>query len=143
MPLNSQVCMHMHILAGRRNALLPAYRQLNFRYLYRLAMEVNWIKLRMAGTVTGMLVLAACGPKPPEQPSKPPEVGVITVSPQAVSTTTELPGRTNAFLVAQVRARVDGIVLRRGFTEGDDVKEGQRLYKIDPAPTRAVRETRF
>ncbi|GGC52578.1 hemolysin D [Paraburkholderia caffeinilytica] len=48
--------------------------------------------------------------------------------------TTELPGRTNAFLVAQVRARVDGIVLRREFTEGSQVKAGQRLYKIDPAP---------
>ncbi|MET3554246.1 membrane fusion protein (multidrug efflux system) [Burkholderia sp. 567] len=47
---------------------------------------------------------------------------------------TELPGRTSAFLVAQVRARVDGIVLRREFTEGGDVKAGQRLYKIDPAP---------
>jgi membrane fusion protein (multidrug efflux system) len=51
-----------------------------------------------------------------------------------VPVVTELPGRTNAFLVAQVRARVDGIVLRREFTEGSEVKAGQRLYKIDPAP---------
>ncbi len=45
-----------------------------------------------------------------------------------------MPGRTNSFLYAQVRARVDGIVLRRDFIEGSDVKVGQRLYKIDPAP---------
>jgi membrane fusion protein (multidrug efflux system) len=51
-----------------------------------------------------------------------------------VPVVTELPGRTSAFLVAQVRARVDGIVLRREFTEGSQVKAGQRLYKIDPAP---------
>ncbi|WP_186144647.1 efflux RND transporter periplasmic adaptor subunit, partial [Burkholderia gladioli] len=63
-----------------------------------------------------------------------PEVGVVTVQPQSVPVVTELPGRTSAFLVAQVRARVDGIVLRREFTEGTDVKAGQRLYKIDPAP---------
>jgi membrane fusion protein, multidrug efflux system len=53
----------------------------------------------------------------------------------------ELPGRTSAFLVAQVRARVDGIVLRREFTEGADVKAGQRLYKIDPAPYIAALNT--
>ena len=63
-----------------------------------------------------------------------PEVGIVTVQPTAVPVVTELPGRTNAFLVAQVRARVDGIVLRREFTEGSEVKAGQRLYKIDPAP---------
>ncbi|ONW52501.1 efflux RND transporter periplasmic adaptor subunit, partial [Burkholderia cenocepacia] len=67
-------------------------------------------------------------------PPQTPEVGVVTVQPQAVPVFTDLPGRTSAFLVAQVRARVDGIVLRREFTEGTDVKAGQRLYKIDPAP---------
>ncbi|NYH13755.1 membrane fusion protein (multidrug efflux system) [Paraburkholderia bryophila] len=61
-------------------------------------------------------------------------MGVITVQPTSVPVVTELPGRTSAFLVAQVRARVDGIVLRREFTEGGEVKAGQRLYKIDPAP---------
>jgi membrane fusion protein (multidrug efflux system) len=51
-----------------------------------------------------------------------------------VPITIELPGRTSAYLVAQVRARVDGIVLKREFKEGGDVKAGQRLYQIDPAP---------
>jgi membrane fusion protein, multidrug efflux system len=53
----------------------------------------------------------------------------------------DLPGRTSAFLVSQVRSRVDGIVLRREFTEGSDVKAGQRLYKIDPAPYIAALNT--
>jgi membrane fusion protein (multidrug efflux system) len=57
---------------------------------------------------------------------------------QAVPVTTDLPGRTSPFLVAQVRARVDGIVLQRGFAEGGDVKSKQRLYQIDPAPYRAA-----
>ncbi|ONX85461.1 efflux RND transporter periplasmic adaptor subunit, partial [Burkholderia cenocepacia] len=78
--------------------------------------------------------LAACGKKESAPPPQTPEVGVVTVQPQSVPVFTDLPGRTSAFLVAQVRARVDGIVLRREFTEGTDVKAGQRLYKIDPAP---------
>jgi membrane fusion protein (multidrug efflux system) len=80
------------------------------------------------------VALAACGQKPSAPPAQTPEVGVVTVQPSAVPVITELPGRTNAFLVAQVRARVDGIILRREFTEGTEVKAGQRLYKIDPAP---------
>ena len=51
--------------------------------------------------------------------------------------TTELPGRTSAFLVAQVRARVDGIVQKREFDEGGDIKANERLYQIDPAPYQA------
>jgi multidrug efflux pump subunit AcrA (membrane-fusion protein) len=51
-----------------------------------------------------------------------------------VPITSKLPGRTFAYLVAQVRARVDGIVLKREFKEGSEVKMGQRLYQIDPAP---------
>jgi membrane fusion protein (multidrug efflux system) len=63
-----------------------------------------------------------------------PEVSVITVHQGSVPITTDLPGRTSAYLVAQVRARVDGIVLKREFKEGGEVKAGQRLYQIDPAP---------
>jgi membrane fusion protein (multidrug efflux system) len=78
-------------------------------------------------------ILGACGQKQAPPPPPTPEVGIVAVQRSAVPVTTELPGRTNAFLLAQVRARVDGIVLRREFTEGADVKAGQRLYKIDPA----------
>jgi membrane fusion protein (multidrug efflux system) len=66
------------------------------------------------------------------------EVGVITVTPAAVPLSLELPGRVSAFRVAEVRARVNGIVLKRHFTEGADVKAGQALFSIDAAPYRAA-----
>jgi membrane fusion protein (multidrug efflux system) len=81
------------------------------------------------------LVLGACSnAQTPAPAPQVPEVSVITVHRGSVPITTELPGRTNPFLVAQVRARVDGIVLKREFKEGGEVKAGQRLYQIDPAP---------
>src|SRR5207245_9420203 len=80
------------------------------------------------------MVLAACGSAKPATSSPPPQVSVVTVHKGSVPITTELPGRTYAYLVAQVRARVDGIVLKREFKEGSDVKAGQQLYQIDPAP---------
>jgi membrane fusion protein, multidrug efflux system len=97
-------------------------------------MRVERVPFRLISFATAAIVLAACGQKQSAPPQQTPEVGVVTVQPTAVPVVTELPGRTNAFLVAQVRARVDGIVLRREFTEGSLVKAGQRLYKIDPAP---------
>jgi membrane fusion protein (multidrug efflux system) len=91
--------------------------------------------------------VAACGKDAPGAPAggppgggKPVEVGVITVKTEPVTLTKELPGRTSALRVAEVRARVDGIVLKRLFTEGADVKEGQALFKIDPAPYQAALE---
>jgi membrane fusion protein (multidrug efflux system) len=82
------------------------------------------------------LVLAACGPAKPATTTAPPpaQVSVVTVHPSSVPLTIELPGRTSPYLVAQIRARVDGIVLKRDFKEGGDLKAGQRLYQIDPAP---------
>ena len=97
-------------------------------------MRVERVPFRLLTAATAAVMLAACGQKQSAPPPQTPEVGVVTVQPQAVPVVTELPGRTSAFLVAQVRARVDGIVLRREFTEGTQVKAGQRLYKIDPAP---------
>jgi membrane fusion protein, multidrug efflux system len=97
-------------------------------------MRVERVPFRLISAATAAVLLAACGPKQSAPPQQTPEVGVVTVQPTAVPVVTELPGRTSAFLVAQVRARVDGIVLRREFTEGGQVKAGQRLYKIDPAP---------
>lgn len=66
------------------------------------------------------------------------EVGVLTIATQPVTLTQDLPGRISAFRVAEVRARVDGIVLKRFFAEGSDVKEGQVLYEIDPAMYQAA-----
>jgi membrane fusion protein (multidrug efflux system) len=68
----------------------------------------------------------------------PVEVGVLTLAPTPVALTRELPGRVSAYRVAEVRARVNGIVLKRLFTEGSDVRAGQRLFVIDPAPYRAA-----
>jgi membrane fusion protein (multidrug efflux system) len=87
-----------------------------------------------------LLVLASCDKKPsgPPPAPPPPEVGVVTVEPQPVPVTSDLPGRVNPLLVAEVRARVDGIVLKRDFVEGSTVKQGQILYLIDPAPFQAA-----
>jgi membrane fusion protein (multidrug efflux system) len=85
-----------------------------------------------------LAALTGCGAKPAAPVPQAPEVSVVTVQRSSVPVTTELPGRTSAYLVAQVRARVDGIVLKREFTEGTDIKTGQRLYQIDPAPYRAA-----
>jgi membrane fusion protein (multidrug efflux system) len=92
----------------------------------------------VAATAVVVLLSACSGSKQAAPPPQPPEVSVVTVHRQAVPVTTELPGRTSASLVAQVRARVDGIVLKREFKEGSDVKANQRLYQVDPAPYRAA-----
>ncbi len=68
----------------------------------------------------------------------PMEVGVLTIATAPVTLTQDLPGRISPFRIAEVRARVNGIVLKRLFAEGSDVKEGQLLYEIDPAPYQAA-----
>src|SRR3954469_1506887 len=89
-----------------------------------------------------VLVLAACGKGggAPQQGAgmPPPEVGVIRVATGEVGLFTELPGRLEPARVAQVRARAAGIVLDRVFREGSDVRAGQVLYRIDPAPYAAT-----
>jgi membrane fusion protein (multidrug efflux system) len=67
-----------------------------------------------------------------------PEVAVQVIQPQRVTLTTELPGRSSAYLVAEVRPQVNGIIQKRAFTEGSDVKAGALLYQIDPAPFQAA-----
>src|SRR4051812_29148532 len=90
------------------------------------------------------LLMAACEKKaqgpagPPPGFGGPTEVGVLKVETTPVTLTQDLPGRISAFRVAEVRARVNGIVLKRLFVEGSDVKEGQVLYEIDPAPYQAA-----
>ena len=71
----------------------------------------------------------------------PPQVGVVTVQPSTVALVTELPGRLEASRIAQVRARVNGIVLKRRFEEGSLVHKGQSLFQIDPAPYQAQYES--
>jgi membrane fusion protein (multidrug efflux system) len=96
-----------------------------------------------ACTLTAMAVLSACGPKTaaapgaggPKMPA--PEVGVITTKFEPVALQTELPARVEAVRTAQVRARINGVVLKRLFTEGSEVKQGQSLFQIDPEPYQA------
>ena len=89
-------------------------------------------------------MLAACGGGQPPAPAPgagappPPEVSVITVATQTAPLVNELPGRVEASRVAQVRARVTGIVQKRLFREGSEVKAGQLLFQIDPAPYQAA-----
>ena len=67
-----------------------------------------------------------------------PEVATVTVAPQRVALTTELPGRTSPYCIAEIRPQVNGLIQKRLFTEGSDVKAGQPLYQIDPAPFQAA-----
>ena len=90
-----------------------------------------------------LALLAACSGKDAAQGGAggmppPPSVGVITVAPAPVALRTELPGRVEPLRVAQVRARVNGVVLKREFREGAEVRAGQLLYQIDPAPYQAA-----
>lgn len=87
-----------------------------------------------------LLVVTGCGrSKPGAGPQGgPPEVSVVTVQTERVPIVTELPGRTSPYLIAEVRPQVNGIIQKRLFTEGSDVKTGQVLYQIDPAPYEAA-----
>jgi membrane fusion protein (multidrug efflux system) len=87
----------------------------------------------------GGLLFAGCDRSTQSQPPPTvPEVATVTVKPQKVVLTTELPGRTAAFRIAEIRPQVSGLIQKRLFTEGSDVKAGQVLYQIDPAPFQAA-----
>ncbi len=92
--------------------------------------------------LAALALLAACGAKDAAPaaagPKAAPEVGVIVTRSAPVALQTELPGRVEPLRVAQVRARVNGVVLKRLFTEGSEVKAGQALFLIDPAPYQAA-----
>jgi len=83
------------------------------------------------------LLLSGCEQKPSNAPAAteapPPKVGIVTLKAQPFAQTTELPGRTSAYRIAEVRPQVDGILLKRLFEEGSEVEAGQQLYQIDPA----------
>lgn len=97
--------------------------------------------ISVIGLLAGYLVVSGCGRQSAavaKPLSTPPEVGVVTIQPQRVALTTELPGRTSAYLIAEVRPQVSGIIQKRLFTEGADVKAGEVLYQIDPASYQAA-----
>ena len=95
------------------------------------ALSVGLVGAALTGCGGGDTKAAPAAPAPPE-------VGVVTATPGRADLTTELPGRLEAFRVAQVRARAAGILQRRLFTEGSDVKAGQPLFEIDASPYRAT-----
>jgi membrane fusion protein (multidrug efflux system) len=92
--------------------------------------------IAIVGIILGGLMLNCCGQQPtsggPLQ-GVAPEVAVVVIQPERVAITTELAGRTSAYLVAEVRPQVSGIIKERLFNEGGDVKAGSMLYQIDPA----------
>ncbi|HEY3798285.1 MAG TPA: efflux RND transporter periplasmic adaptor subunit [Caulobacteraceae bacterium] len=97
-------------------------------------------RLRAAGAAVSLAVLvASCGA--PQQNAPPPAtVGVVTLAPQSVTLTANLPGRTSPYEIADVRPQVSGIIQSRLFEEGAVVRAGQALYQIDPAPFQAAYE---
>lgn len=96
-----------------------------------MPLKPNTPLLALAAALT--VLLSGCTEEPAPPSPKPPKVGVTTLQPQAFTLTSELPGRTSAYRSAEVRPQVNGIILKRLFTEGSEVKAGQALYQIDPA----------
>ena len=95
--------------------------------------------LPLSGFIVCSALLAGCdGSDNSQHSAQAPQVTVYVVKSAPLAVTTELPGRTDAFRVAEVRPQVNGIVLRRNFIEGSDVKAGDSLYQIDPATYQAA-----
>lgn len=85
------------------------------------------------------LLPAGCDRRQQSPPPRPvPEVSTVTVETQKIMLATELPGRTSAYRIAEIRPQVSGLIQKRLFTEGSEVKAGQVLYQIDPAPFQAA-----
>ena len=90
--------------------------------------------------LSGSLALTGCDNNKDQQAGQQqaPEVGVMTLKNAPLKITTDLPGRTSSFRVAEVRPQVSGIILKRNFVEGSDIKAGESLYQIDPATYQAA-----
>jgi len=103
-------------------------------------MQINDRVKRIAtmGVLVVGLITSGCGSQQAAPQPGIPEVAIVTVNPERVVLTTELPGRTSAYFVAEIRPQVNGIVQERLFNEGSDVKAGSVLYRIDPAPYQAA-----
>ena len=95
--------------------------------------------MRLAAVLAAAAVLmASCGSRPPKTAAVPPRVSVITVHPQQLPLVREFTGRLSAYREANVLARVPGVLLKRRYQEGTEVKAGQPLFEIDPAPYQAA-----
>jgi membrane fusion protein (multidrug efflux system) len=107
------------------------------------SMNSPFLSLPALLVVATALALTGCDQNAPggaqaAPSSAPPEVTVVTLAPQRVAITTELPGRTWPYRIADVRPQVSGLILQRMFTEGSEVEAGQQLYQIDPATYEAA-----
>jgi membrane fusion protein (multidrug efflux system) len=98
-------------------------------------------RIAAASILAGGFILGGCGNQSADGPIPLPEVAVVTIKTEQIVTTTALAGRTSANLVAEVRPQVGGIIQKRLFTEGADVRAGQVLFQIDPALYRAALDT--
>ncbi|MHC8338857.1 efflux RND transporter periplasmic adaptor subunit [Pseudomonas sp. HLT2-19-2] len=96
--------------------------------------------MKPAWVLIALLALNGCGAQdqPSEHTASPPQVKTLTVQPRPFAMTSDLPGRIEPVRIAEVRARIAGVVLTRHFEEGSDVKAGQLLFSIDPAPLKAA-----
>jgi len=91
------------------------------------------LRARQLAPLAAIWLLVGCGEQEPaKSATAPPEVGVYTVQAQTLTLTTDLPGRTSAYRISEVRPQVSGILQKRMFVEGSEVKQGQQLYQIDP-----------
>lgn len=95
------------------------------------------LSLRLVPLALLTLDLTACKHKAAPPKPQPQTVGIVTVHPRALKAVTSLPGRVEAFEQAQIRPQVSGVILKRTFQQGTDVKAGQLLYEINPAPYKA------
>jgi membrane fusion protein (multidrug efflux system) len=96
--------------------------------------NLSILRLCLLITASGL----SCSRTQAPPPTPVPEVATVTVARQQVLLTTELPGRTSPYRIAEIRPQVNGLIQKRLFTEGSDVQTGQELYQIDPAPFQAV-----
>jgi membrane fusion protein (multidrug efflux system) len=96
------------------------------------------VGLGLAAVAGGFFFAACTRPNVAPPAPRPAEVATVTIAPQRVVLTTELPGRTSPYRMAEIRPQVNGLIQKRLFTEGSDVQAGQELYQIDPAPFQAA-----
>jgi membrane fusion protein, multidrug efflux system len=99
--------------------------------------QAKW-SVVLTALLGGLLVVSCDRQQQSQGPPPVPEVATVTVQPQQIVLTTELPGRTSAYRIAEVRPQVNGLILKRLFTEGSDVQAGQVLYEIDPSHFQAA-----
>jgi multidrug efflux system membrane fusion protein len=131
--------MQLHFLFLCPSTLSPIYGKHRLWVFKGTVMTLHFRLLPLSGLIVAAALLAGCdGQGDQQQHPQSPQVSVYTVKSAPLAVTTELPGRTDAFRVAEVRPQVSGIILRRNFTEGSDVKAGDSLYQIDPATYQAA-----